>query len=144
MNADIRLAGAIVFHEDRILIVQRSKNERFLPLAWGLPCGKIENGESPRDAVIRELYEETGLRGEVVRYVGQLTFSSVRDGRVLRNLQSNYLVRLPPSAGTFPEVRPPERHQGWQWVHPRDLDKSPLDPHNLAAIQQALSPTQST
>lgn len=140
MDADIRLAGAIVFHEDCVLIVQRSKHERFLPLRWGVPCGKIEHGEYPRDAVLRELDEETGLRGEVVRYVGQLTFSSVRDGRAISNLQLNYLVRLPHSGGTFPEVEPPERDQGWQWVHLKDLDKAPLDAHNLAAIQQALSP----
>jgi 8-oxo-dGTP pyrophosphatase MutT (NUDIX family) len=142
MIADIRLAGAIVVHEECVLIVQRSKNETFLPLAWGVPCGKIEDGEAPRDAVLRELHEETGLQGEVVRYVGLLKFSSERDGRVLHNLQRNYLVRLPHSAGTLPDVNPPEKHQGWQWVHPRDLERTTLDPHNLAAIEQALSAAQ--
>lgn len=33
---------------------------------WTLPGGGLEHGEHPRDGVLRELAEETGLRGEVV------------------------------------------------------------------------------
>lgn len=35
--------------------------------AWQMPQGGIDEGESPRDAALRELWEETGVKAEMVR-----------------------------------------------------------------------------
>jgi len=55
----------------RVLLCQQSQGHRL----WGLPGGKIRNGESPMNAVIRDIREETGTETEVVDLVGiyQLT-----------------------------------------------------------------------
>jgi 8-oxo-dGTP diphosphatase len=53
---------AVVIHGDRTLLVRRA-NPPDAGL-WGFPGGKIEFGETVKDAVIRELLEETGVRAE--------------------------------------------------------------------------------
>jgi ADP-ribose pyrophosphatase YjhB (NUDIX family) len=58
-------AYGLVQSGDRILLVQLTARTPS-PGAWSLPGGGIDHGEHPADAVIRELYEETGLRGRVV------------------------------------------------------------------------------
>lgn len=53
-------AGIILKHGDEVLLCKRSP-EKSMPNSWSIPSGKIENGESPGQAAIREFYEETNI-----------------------------------------------------------------------------------
>jgi 8-oxo-dGTP diphosphatase len=53
-------------HEGRVLITQR-RADQALPLQWEFPGGKVEPGEAPIDALVRELTEEIGVTVEVGR-----------------------------------------------------------------------------
>jgi ADP-ribose pyrophosphatase YjhB (NUDIX family) len=68
----VRCVGAVVHDAaGRLLLVQRGHDpHRGL---WSLPGGRIEEGESPEQAVVREVREETGLVVTPVRPVGQVT-----------------------------------------------------------------------
>src|SRR5512133_3047811 len=57
-------AYAVILREDRILLSRLSPSVSRGEL-WTLPGGGLDHGESPRDAVVREVYEETGLAAEV-------------------------------------------------------------------------------
>ncbi|MGV6873512.1 NUDIX hydrolase [Pseudochelatococcus sp. B33] len=59
---------AVVLHEGRTLLVRRA-NPPDAGL-WGFPGGKIDHGETIEDAALRELREETGVRGEARRVFG--------------------------------------------------------------------------
>jgi mutator protein MutT len=60
-----RIAVAVVEHEDRFLIGRRPDNVALAGL-WEFPGGKIESGESPEEAALRECREETGMEVEIV------------------------------------------------------------------------------
>jgi len=59
-------AFAIILHSDQILLVKARDKAN-----WQLPGGRIESGESPVDAVVREVKEETGLEARVGRLTGR-------------------------------------------------------------------------
>ena len=138
---DISLAAAIVVHNNHVLIVRRSMSESFLPGIWGVPCGKIDEGEDPQAAVLRELQEETGLIGEVVGFVGKVEFDSIWNGQPARNVQSNFLVRLGGDGrrGDPVQVKLPMKDQKFKWVPLRDIDREGLDDHNMQVIRQGLA-----
>ena len=56
-------ASMAVFKHRKVLLVKRGRP----PFAglWSLPGGKVEDGETPRQAACRELKEETGIEAEV-------------------------------------------------------------------------------
>ena len=61
--------GAIVTDDTgRLLLVKRGHEPE--TGRWSLPGGRVNPGESDREAVVREVHEETGLRVEPGRLVG--------------------------------------------------------------------------
>ena len=60
------VAGLIVGDDRRILITQR-RADQALPLQWELPGGKVEPGEAPEAALVRELREELGVAALIGR-----------------------------------------------------------------------------
>ncbi|WP_194793101.1 NUDIX hydrolase [Raineyella fluvialis] len=64
----IPAAGVIIVNERRqILLVQRGHEPQ--RGRWTVPGGRIERGESPAQAAVREAFEETGLRVRIQREV---------------------------------------------------------------------------
>jgi 8-oxo-dGTP diphosphatase len=65
----IPCVGAIVLDDARrILLIKRGQAPAMG--MWSIPGGRVEPGETHEAAVVRELLEETGLVGAVVREVG--------------------------------------------------------------------------
>lgn len=131
---ELRLAAAVVMDvQGHVLVVRRSEHERFLPRAWGVPCGKLEPGENPEDGALRELKEETGLLGEVLRSVGHSRFTSEYRGHQVENRQENFLV-----APLSRHVVLPQPDQVYAWLAPDELSRVDLDAYNRDIIDQAL------
>ena len=61
-------AYALLTRDDEVLLTQMSARTR-IKGRWTLPGGGIDHGEDPRDALRREVYEETGLHVEPGRVV---------------------------------------------------------------------------
>lgn len=64
-------AAALVRSDGRLLLAQRPKGKSMAGL-WEFPGGKVEAGESPQDALVRELKEELGV---TVREADMIAFS---------------------------------------------------------------------
>ena len=90
----IPCVGAIVIDgAGRLLLVRRAN-----PPAqgtWSIPGGRVEPDEEARDAVVRELAEETGLWGEVEREVGTVERPALGAGTYVIH---DFLVRVDDAA----------------------------------------------
>jgi 8-oxo-dGTP diphosphatase len=106
------VAGLLVGEDGRVLISQR-RADQSLPLQWEFPGGKVEPGESPVEALARELAEELG--------------ASVRVGRIWDVLFHAYpdfdLVMLVYACRLAPGSAPPRAVEvaDLAWVAPRDF-----------------------
>ncbi len=69
-------------------------------LLWSLPKGHVEQGETDEQTAVREVHEETGIRGEVWGKLGTIDFWFVADGRrVHKTVHHFLLVVLDPDGG---------------------------------------------
>ena len=58
--------SAVVLNDDgQVLLGQRSDNHR-----WSIIAGMMDPGEQPADSIVREIFEETGVRAEIDRLAG--------------------------------------------------------------------------
>lgn len=63
------IAAAIIVDGGRVLLIRRAVPEG--DLLWSFPAGKVEPGETPERAAVRETLEETGLDVAAVKALGE-------------------------------------------------------------------------
>ena len=60
-------------------------------LLWSLPKGHIEEGETPEQAALREVAEETGIKGEITRSLGVIDFWFMASGKRIHKTVHHFL-----------------------------------------------------
>lgn len=87
-------AGGVVYRTgpDGAEIVLAARRDRRGRLAWGLPKGLIEQGESPKETAIREVREEAGLETRIVEPLGEIRYVYVWEGVRVAKLVHVFLM----------------------------------------------------
>ncbi|MBX3565169.1 MAG: (deoxy)nucleoside triphosphate pyrophosphohydrolase [Sphingomonas sp.] len=119
------VAAALIDGDGRVLVQQRPPGKPMAGL-WEFPGGKVERGEVPEAALVRELAEELGIEFDAAT-LAPLTFASEPlDGRHLMLL----LYALREWRGT-PE---PRHATALRWVMPAELRGLEMPPADLPFI----------
>lgn len=114
----ISAAFALAFDGDQLLVTHLSRR------GWDVPGGHLESGETPEDAMRREVYEETGARLGITRSIGYQMI------RVLAPMPRGYRYAYPDS------------YQVCYWARILALDPFPGNPE---AMERALlSPVEAS
>jgi NADH pyrophosphatase NudC (nudix superfamily) len=67
----VPVVAALLEHGETVILV---RNKGWPEKWYGLVSGFLEKGESPEEAVLREIKEEVGLKGEIVSFIGAYPF----------------------------------------------------------------------
>jgi mutator protein MutT len=122
----------IVNEHDQVLLALRSQ-QTFLPGMWELPGGKLDRGETWREAAIREVHEETSLH--VDPFMKVMDHRDSFDGQPIRT--AIYIARL--------EMHGPVRlrdreHEAYGWFDPSELPGE-LTSTAVAALEHMIAKT---
>jgi 8-oxo-dGTP diphosphatase len=113
MRRPVLAASIAVFHEGKVLLIQRAK-----PPAQGLyslPGGRIELGETLRDGVLRELREEMALEADLIGFVDHVEHIEIsEDGEV----GAHALIAVFCGLWRAGEPVPSDEVSDWLWVDP--------------------------
>jgi 8-oxo-dGTP diphosphatase len=118
-------AVALIDADGRVLLAQRPEGKSMAGL-WEFPGGKVEQGETPEAALIRELHEELGI-GTWASCLAPLTFAS--------HAYPDFHLLMPLFACRKWEGTPQSREgQALKWVRPNDLRDYPMPAADIPLI----------
>ncbi|WP_217557166.1 (deoxy)nucleoside triphosphate pyrophosphohydrolase [Streptomyces sp. GbtcB6] len=126
MSERIVVVGAALLDAGRLLAARRSAPPE-LAGRWELPGGKVEPGETPEHALVRELREELGVEAETLtRVPGEWP---LREPYVLQV----WTARLHPHS-TAP--KPLQDHDELRWLSPEELWTVPWLDQDVPAVRE--------
>ena len=118
-------AVALIDADGRVLIAQRPAGKSMAGL-WEFPGGKVEAGETPEAALIRELHEELGI-DTWTSCLAPLTFAS--------HAYPDFHLLMPLFAcRRWQGIATPREGQVLKWVRARDLGDYPMPPADIPLI----------
>jgi 8-oxo-dGTP diphosphatase len=120
------VAAALTNQDGEILLQKRPEGKSMAGL-WEFPGGKVESGESPEAALVRELKEELGVAVAGVGCV-PLTFAS-------EPLEERHLLLLLYRVTAWEGEPAPLHSPELRWVHPADMAQLSMPPADLPLVE---------
>lgn len=129
----ILAASAAVFRPDGRVLLGSRRNPPF-DKVFSLPGGLVETGETLEQAALREVEEETGVRGEIICFNGwREVINQDDDGRVKRHyVIASFLARWVEGEG-----EPGDELGRVVWADPGTVASLPLTPGLSELLEQA-------
>ena len=122
------VAAAVLVRDGRVLLTRRTSAQH-LPGLWEFPGGKLEDGESPEEALVRECREECGIEVAVDEIL-DVTFHRYPDKQVLL-----LFYRCAWLGGEVQHLQVADH----AWVAPGELDRYALPPADVAVVAKVRS-----
>lgn len=90
---EISAGGIVITTSDCPAAALIARLDRRGRLLWSLPKGHLEAGESREEAAVREVEEETGIRGDILASLGSIRYWFVAEGKRVHKTVHHFLMR---------------------------------------------------
>lgn len=128
------LVGGAIIKDNKVLLLKRTQDKKFLPGYYDVPGGKVDPGEDPNDTIIREVKEETDLDVEIVRPYNVWSTILEFNNKKEHVIEIDYLLRIKQSK----EIKlSQEEHCEFIWVDKSTIP-SKISPELKATVIKAL------
>jgi 8-oxo-dGTP diphosphatase len=127
------VSTGLLMKDDKVLVIQRSEREKFLPGYYELPGGKVDFGEDPAEALAREFKEEVDLDVKVGNPYH--TFSYISENGNRHTVEILYKVSLADEM-TKPNIKLSEDHSDSKWVGLDQLEQLQLSDEIKSCIKK--------
>ena len=107
----LTVVAAIVEHRGTVLL---ARNKAWPPKIFGLITGFLEKGESPEDAVLREVQEELGLDAKLISIIGIYPFLEKNQLIIAYHLSAEGEIKMGEELAEVISV-PPEKVRPWSF-----------------------------
>ena len=108
---------AFIKNGEKVLIVKRPQDASFLPDYFELPGGHVEFGETPEEALIREVKEEVSLDIEPQKPYS--TFSYISSNGNKHTIDIQYIVNV---INDNQEPKLSEEHESFAWITENEIN----------------------
>jgi len=114
-----KISKGIIWDGDKFLLLKRSDKSKSFPGFWDFPGGKHDDGETPAQALIRELKEETNFDIEAGNEIRNITYQNDNWNLLFYYFKPKILQG---------ELKLSDEHSEYKWITEEELNQFNLHP----------------
>ncbi len=117
---------SIILANDKTVLIAKRAQNRFAPGLWEFPAGRLEEGEDPFQAIVREAKEELNILVTPIQIIDAYTFKRNTKDLILLNIFCDFEG----------EVKISNEHDEFKWVNLIEARKHFSFPHQIKTLDR--------
>jgi 8-oxo-dGTP diphosphatase len=112
----VDVASAVIITDGKVLLIKRSSAHKLEPDKWQLPEGKVDEGETEGEALVREVNEEIGRKVLSSKFYKKFPFQVPYEGSIYNVYRFVYETTIDEG-----DIVLSEEHTEFRWVNLKDV-----------------------